>query len=406
MPANSDTYFRFYTMHMKKSVNLPHFQLRNLLATASRSRMFYAERKNTVRMVNAMSGSQAVALRFSGQPGIQISTIAAGQGALVAGGFGGEYCIANIDAQYVDEKAYRTRAEGTVTNNKNSGISNHIQIHNLRSLASPLAAFSSNDLGLRVLDLNTQVLLSDTRFMFPLNCTAISPDRRLRVVVGDNMSAYIVAADPERSVVDSNGIQRPDVLQRLDGHNDYGFACAWADDGYTVATGNQDRAVKIWDARRWCDSRGISSPVYTLRTEMSGARSLHFSPAGSGKRVLVVAEEADIISVLDAQTFASRQTLDLFGEIAGISMANNGRDLFALCADPQRGGIARFVRCGVASATGNLDEGFGLNARSNRRRRSATYDWPDGSIDSDYTAHQRALRRHVRSSVVASVDAF
>ncbi len=113
----------------------------------------------------------------------------------------------------------------------------------------------------------------------------------------------------------------------MDGHRDYGFACDWADDGWTVATGNQDMQVKIWDARKWTSSQGLAQPVATIAAEMAGVRKLKFSPLGSGRRVLLAAEPADIVSVIDAETFTSKQTLSFFGEIGGIDFTNGGCDL-------------------------------------------------------------------------------
>ena len=51
-------------------------------------------------------------------------------------------------------------------------------------------------------------------------------------------------------------------------------------DGHTIATGNQDKMVRIYDARKF------SQEVAVLDVEIAGARALRFSPLGSGPRVL------------------------------------------------------------------------------------------------------------------------
>ncbi|OAA64458.1 WD repeat protein [Niveomyces insectorum RCEF 264] len=405
MPRNTDNHFCFRGMHIKRSIHLSHFQLRNLLASASRSRVYYAAREGVVRQFNAVSGADSVALRFRQHNEVQISTIAAGQGVLLAGGFNGEYCVVNTDSEYVDEKPGTARFEGTVTTNRASGISNHIDIHNLRGVAAPLAAFASNDLGLRIVDLETQRILSDVMFPFPVNCTAISPDRRLRVVVGDCKDVFIVAAEPERTTTRRGGVSAPEILNILRGHNDYGFACAWADDGYTLATGCQDRAIKIWDARKLCNTSGHSIPVTTLRTEMAGARSLRFSPVGSGKRVLIAAEEADFLNVFDAQTFRTHQTLDFFGEIGGVTLTNGSQDLWALCTDSWRGGLLHFERCGLAAAAVAFDEAHDPSPRTQRWRGATSFDWPRPPWEPRRDRH-RMLRRRLRDVAAAGLTPF
>jgi len=174
----------------------------------------------------------------------------------------------------------------------------------------------------------------------------------------------------------------------LDGHRDYGFACDWADDGWTVATGNQDMQVKIWDARKWTSSSGLAQPIATIAAEMAGVRKLKFSPLGSGKKVLLAAEPADTISVIDAETFTSKQTLSFFGEIGGVDFTNGGRDLIVANCDNMRGGIMEFERCDFA---GNdfyhLEEERYYSHHRGRRRNGDSYDWVS---DDDLDEHPKA----------------
>ena len=291
--------------------------------------------------------------------GVQISTLNAGHDVLVAGGFCGEYGLMNLKA---DRSTKHT--EGIVTDNANS-ITNHVQVHLSRNSSLPLAAFASNDNGVRVLDCNTNKFIAEHEFEHAINCSAISPDQRLRVLVGDTCEVMICNSETG------------EILQKLDGHRDYGFACDWADDGWTVATGNQDMQVKIWDARKWTTSQGIGCPIATIAAEMAGVRKLKFSPVGSGKRVLVAAEPADFINVIDAETFSSKQTLSFFGEIGGVDFTNDGQDLFVANCDNMRGGLMEFERCNLAS------EGlYGLDterrerkSRVRSRRGGQGYDW-------------------------------
>ena len=57
---------------------------------------------------------------------------------------------------------------------------------------------------------------------------------------------------------------------------------------------------------------GAHAQSRPIAAEMAGVRKLKFSPLGSGKRVLVAAEPADFVSIIDAATFSSKQTLSFF----------------------------------------------------------------------------------------------
>lgn len=329
LTASNGSFFRFKRMNIRKDVTLAHFQLRSVLACPTRTHAYYPSPRGIARL-NTTSRKSDLFMNLRDFPanGAVISTVDAACGVLMCGTFNGDYCLKSLDSS--DKQAY---TEGRITDDI-SGITNHIKIHQSRRSAGPVAAIASNDHGFRLLDLETQKFTQETMYPFALNCTALSPDRRLRAVVGDDFNVFITNAD-------TGEIQR-----ELTGHRDYGFACDWSDDGWTVATGFQDMAVKIWDARRWCNSSGISTPLCTVRTEMAGARSLRFSPVGAGRPVLVAAEEADYINIIDAKTFRRKQVVDVFGEIGGVSFANDGHDLNVLCCDSHRGGLLQLERCG------------------------------------------------------------
>ncbi|KAF9879091.1 WD repeat protein [Colletotrichum karsti] len=325
---NVEDFFRFRRMHIRQNVHLAHFQLRNILACAGRSRAFYPGQR-AIHQLNPVSGHSEVAMDLTDLGGVQISTLDANCGVLIAGTFNGEYCMRNIHSQ---DKKY---TEGQITNHI-SGITNHLQIHESRN-SSAMAAFASNDQGFRVMDVATEKFVMETQYPCPINCSALSADRRLRVMVGDNYDVMIANADTG------------EILRELDGHRDFGFACDWSDDGWTVATGFQDMSVKIWDARMWTKSDGSSKPLATIRSEMAGVRSLRFSPTGSGPPVLVAAEEADFVNIINVQTLRHKQTFDIFGEIGGVEFSNDGQDLNVLCMDRTRGGLVQLERHDMGS---------------------------------------------------------
>jgi len=367
-------------MDFNQDVLLSHFQLRNLLACASRDHIFYAgvskvlhyssmDNDFPVQPTIAMDFTEPTALPTNGYMGpFQISTLAVAHSILVTGGFNGEYGMVNLRAEYKSK-----HTEGILTADHNA-ITNHVEVHTSRHSSSPLATFASNDKGLRTIDVNTNKIVADYKYKHAINCSTMSPDQRLRVLVGDNRKVSICASE--------NG----QILQQLEGHRDFGFACDWADDGWTVATGNQDMKIMIWDARKWTTSSGTACPVATIAAEMAGVRKLKFSPVGSGKRVLVAAEPADFVSVIDAETFTSKQTLSFFGEIGGVDFTNDGQDIVVANCDTSRGGIMHYERCSLVEV--------GLRGVESKKRTR-------GYEGHDWTANEEDIERHSKSRSTA-----
>ncbi|KFY94650.1 hypothetical protein V498_03792 [Pseudogymnoascus sp. VKM F-4517 (FW-2822)] len=332
----SEDFFKFRRMNFKHKIDLPHFQLRNLIACSSRNTVFLASSFRVIQ-ANPNYGQRCIAMNLSepevqpthGPPwgGVQISTLAANHGVLIAGGFHGEYGMMALG------QTGSKHVEGLVADHPNC-ITNHIQLNLSRQSGLPEAVIVSNDSWIRTLDCTTNKFIRYHEYESAINCSAQSPDRRLRVLVGDSRDVMICNAETG------------EILQKLEGHCDYGFACDWADNGWHVATGNQDKLVKIWDARMWKTSDGRANPLATIASTMAGVRSLKYSPLGSGKRVLLASEPADIISVIDAETYESKQTLDLFGEIAGTDFSPDGQSIFVGVHDDLRGGLMEFEKCG------------------------------------------------------------
>ncbi|KAL7936888.1 hypothetical protein V8C35DRAFT_210278 [Trichoderma chlorosporum] len=328
LPA-TDSFFRFRRMDVRRDISLAHFQLRSVLACPSRTHAYYPSVQG-INMLNTATKKASLAMNLRGFAGVAapaISTLDAACGVLMGGTFNGDYFLQSLTAE--DKRSF---SEGQISNDV-SGITNHIKIYKPRRSDSPMAAIASNDQGFRLLDIQTEKYTAKFTYPFALNCSAMSPDGRLRAVVGDDLNVLITNAETG------------EILQQLGGHRDYGFACDWSDNGYHVATGFQDKTVKIWDARYWRNANGVSTPVCTIATEMAGVRNLRFSPSGSGRPLLAAAEEADFINLIDAQTFRSKQVIDVFGEIGGVAFTNDGQDLNVLCCDAHRGGLLQFERC-------------------------------------------------------------
>ncbi|KAI1333390.1 WD40-repeat-containing domain protein [Xylariaceae sp. FL0255] len=317
---NGENYYRFQSMDIRHDVRLLHFQLRNILACHNRNRVFYPAGhavRDTVRELDPTTGNVKTAMKFKSGRDAAVSTLTADESILMSGSFYGTY-------QYRSLHGDGVCADGRLTEHP-SGITNHVQISSSHTSSAPQAAFASNDRGFRIVDLPTNQIISRTMFPYAINSSALSPDKRLRVMVGDLQEVLITEADTGK------------IAASIKGHRDYGFACDWSPDGTKVATGNQDKTVRVWDSRKW------KEPVAVLRCEMAGARSIRFSPLGT-RPVLVAAEEADFVNIIDGVSFDSKQTFDIFGELAGVAFTSEGEEIVVMSSDPYRGGIMTLER--------------------------------------------------------------
>ena len=113
---------------------------------------------------------------------------------------------------------------------------------------------------------------------------------------------------------------------------------AWSDDGYTIATGNQDRTVCIFDARNF------KRPVKRMECRIAGCRALRFSPAGGGRRTLAVAEAADFVHFVDAVGWERGETVEFWGEVGGMEWTPDGGEVVVANADKAVGGLMMFER--------------------------------------------------------------
>ncbi|KAI9741082.1 MAG: hypothetical protein M1834_002795 [Cirrosporium novae-zelandiae] len=351
----SDTkFYQFRRMETILKARYMHFQLRNVMTPVSRNCVLFS-RGSKIACVNpsvpftenmkdySYNLETADLLRqdskvldqlcvldisnspdWTGPPDAQrITTMQAGHGILIAGGFTGQYAMKSLYSNQ-DEPQIEGLLDSDIDN-----ITNHIEITLDRQGGSPIATFSSNDSCIRILDCTTSAIVAEHKYNWAINCSATSPDGRLRVSVGDMRQPLICRTD--------TGTIEHELLK----HNDYGFACDWSQNGWHVATGNQDSTVQIWDARNW------SEPLKIIKSEMGSVRSLHFSPTGGGAPILAVVEAADFVSFVDTRTFESKQTVDFFGEVGGAGFTPDGDTFFVANSDGLVGGLMEFERAKI-----------------------------------------------------------
>ncbi|CAI7657231.1 unnamed protein product [Penicillium discolor] len=323
LPQN-EMFFRASSMHTSHKASIEHFQLRNLMSTPASNTVHFASTSKVFSWTPTTGDARCIIDMSQPDPEsgflgpVKISTMKTAHGLTIAGGFCGEYALRSTSGSNPGIK-------GLVTPDFNDGITNHIDIIPNRTGPSPTGVFASNDKHLRILDTETNIFTSDQELSQPINCTATSPDSRLRVVIGDSPDAWVIESDTGRPV------------HPLRGHRDFGFACAWSPDMRHIATSNQDKTVIIWDARTW-------RPLETIDSDVAGYRSLRFSPVGGGPRTLLCTEPADRISIVDAQLFRSRQVHDFFGEIGGADYAPDGAEIWVANTDRHFGGFMQYER--------------------------------------------------------------
>jgi len=357
--ANTDDFFQFKRISTTPRAFIPHFQLRNIITATSRNDIFFAKGHRVWR--TDAEGTEADAIVDLGKhinPDASITTIASHDNVLIAGAFEGEYAITNLASTYGSPFTFGRTSD--FTTDTKSQIVNHMHLFASRRTYTPQAVLCSNDHRLRVLDCETNTFTHSFLYSAAVNCSATSPNGRMRVVVGDFQETLITNAETGQP------------FETLNSHTDDAFACAWADDGIHVATAAQDSTIVVWDARYW------DNPLTVMKSELSVPRSLRFSPIGSGPRVLVAAEADDYINVINAQTWESKQVFDFFGPVGGVTFTPDGQSLFISNGERRFGGIIELERTGWAEKTG--------------KRKSLDHAvWDDVMTD---WAHDEALHDH------------
>ena len=349
---NTENFYRFRRMICDAPVTLSHYQLRNVIAATSNTDLVYAC-NSKVMHTDALDGSRKCVMDLSHlsqfnemQGTMVITSLAARDGIVIAGGLQGEYAVTNLHAQASPDSTSKIGipfsrsasrpsqlAVGYVTRCANA-ITNHISIFPNRHSNIPQAAFCSNDQRVRIFDTGTSTFTDSFSYQYPVNCSATSPCSRLRLLVGDTCEA---------SITDASSGQ---ILVKLHNHRDHAFAAAWSDNGIHVATAAQDCRLMIYDARWW------GRPLARYGPQLGCVRSLHFTPLGSGPPLLLAAEADDGMTAVDAQRFESGQVLDWFGGTAGVAVPPDGECVWVANCDAKFGGLSQYERVGFGKRLG------------------------------------------------------
>ena len=386
---NIDLHYEFRETNMRFRSYISHFQLRHSLFASSKNALIYnrqpAQGRGYGAYMDSSTNVDAKIMTFNPETSsdecvmdfsslidrdspklFRPSTLNAGNGVLVVGSFEGAYAMKSLAASFEAKPIM-----GVITEPGFTSSTNHIQNFLDRRSGLPQVAFSSNDKTIRILDCTSNKFVAVHRFPYEVNCSVTSPDGRMRLLVGDDCDPIVANAETGEQIT------------KLEGHDNFGFACDWASDGISMATGHQDGFVRVWDARKFSQS------VQSIAMEMAGSRTLQFSPLGSGPRVLVIAEPGDFVHVVNAQTYKSEQVIEFFGEIAGISMPPDGSSLYIANQDPRYGGLMEFER----------RRRFGIQEVEHPESRwgRGMEDWlPDSDLEDDARVLLPRVRRHGR----------
>ncbi|KAH7660290.1 WD40-like repeat containing protein [Dioscorea alata] len=323
------SYYDFWCNTRSVKSTILHFQLRNLVWATSKHDVYLMSHYSVIHW-SALTSEKTEVLNVSGHvtpcekhPGnllegfsqTQVSTLAVKDNLLIAGGFQGE-----LICKYLDRPGISFCCRTTYDDN---AITNAVEIYNSNSGAVHFMS-SNNDSGVRDFDMERFQLAKHFRFQWPVNHTSLSPDGKLLVIVGDNPEGLLVDAHTGKTI------------HELSGHIDYSFASAWNPNGFTFATGNQDKTCRVWDIRN------LSKSAAVLRGNLGAIRSIRFTSDG---RFMAMAEPADFVHVFDVTSeYEKKQELDFFGEISGISFSPDTESLFVGVWDRTYGSLLQYRR--------------------------------------------------------------
>lgn len=319
---------RFFTV---PKPHLFHFQLRNLLYPVSSTQVFYntsAHDEFRVDMINPETGEQTVAIDPDmcdpALASLRVSALAANREVVMLGSTEGTFVVKSL-RESADTPEHSILPSGMLTSSPNVSL-------NYISLLSTSAFVAGNDNVLRTLDLNTLKSSHNVTLNYAANASAFKPGSEdICVLSCDSHDSHIY------------DIRTGKLQMSLQGHTDFGFACAWSPDGKTVATGNQDGTCRIYDIR------GTSNQcIGAVSGKLHAAiRSVDFDASG---RYLALGEPVDYVTVIDTlSNCAARQTIEFFGGTAGVkftqsSSAGEYQQLTIGVADETVGGIVQYVR--------------------------------------------------------------
>ncbi|KNC75590.1 hypothetical protein SARC_11888, partial [Sphaeroforma arctica JP610] len=179
---------------------------------------------------------------------------------------------------------------------------------------------SNNDESVKVYSLSGMDHIVDIAIPFAVNNTAVSPDNRTMLVVGDSKVGlfYDIRGGTYTRTTSFNACQNA------------AFSCNWNYAGDKVAVACQDGSIAVWDMKYL--SKPLTSISSSQSPNTSGAcRGVKFSHSSS-MDLLVFTEHESLVHVVDTRAYVEKQTLrpspDLTQGVAGVTFSSDAKKLF------------------------------------------------------------------------------
>lgn len=314
---------------------LSHFQLRNnLVCLNNRKEIFFNELSNdkttidadislptlhsVIKKLNPFSGEINTVLSLEDDPIERITTLECTNDLIIAGTLSGSYYVKNLRTEELTRKVLTTNSNGII---------------NFAKELDGSVLFSTNDSHLITTDLATLKINSVIEFPWAINSVSVDPQNHsLKLIVGDNINSFIL----------DDRVHPSKPVNMLSGHKDFSFACDWSHNGMSIATGNQDSTMRLYDVRN------LNENMCCVNGEIeSSIRNVKFN---YNDTVLAFSESIDYVNILDLNSLdectGSKQVISLFGKIIGLDFTNyddgNGEFLTIGVCDDAIGGILQY----------------------------------------------------------------
>lgn len=91
--------------------------------------------------------------------------------------------------------------------------------------------------------------------------------------------------------------------------------------------------------------------------------------------MLLAAEAADVVNIIDADTYDRKQVVNFFGDVAGITMSSDGSAFYIANSDRHFGGLMSFKRLGYGGNDFEEDVDVSVQGGGSRRHPRIQHDW-------------------------------
>lgn len=290
--------FAFAACYAKAPCKVEHFQLKHCLQVSPSNEIYVTgPGMGEISVFDTLTREAKLAFQLKGLDSMRITTFGVRDRLIATGGMNGQLCM---DSLYGEELHIREQLSPPELQN----ITNSVKFVDMQG-----------NVELMVGSNNKSVLFFDpTRLDAPkrkyqgdvnINSVSLSSDSALVAAVGDEINCHVLSSSTMEHVFS------------LSGHKDHNFSVAWhPTKPYLLATGGQDRSVRVWDTR--VVGGDTCRPLITLFGELAAVLNVHFSNDGE---LLIWGESIDYVHITESRLFEEEQIVDFFGEISGIGMS-------------------------------------------------------------------------------------